>query len=380
MTTLSPDRIIASPDTLIARAVEHTGLADFGADGWREGLARFVDALSARDYGEVATKRMEGRLEDVLRARLQIEDWYAHHPDVEDQVIDRPVFILGLPRTATTALQAFLSNDPQWRYLRGWEAAQPVPPTNATSECDDPRVLAERKSHEDLAQNVHIHEAGGPVDDAALLRLAFRNQELGWPAWPYTRWWRTCDMSSAYAYHARVLKLLQSQRAPQRWMVKAPWHNFHVEMLAHQYPDATFIMCHRDPAQLIPSVASVVRAVHQGLLGADAATPAQIGAFVLEHLTVSIERVMQFRKSRGDVRFIDVQHGQFNTDPFGTVDRIYARLGASLADDTRARMEAWQARNRKGAHGEHRYTAEEFGLDTAGIRDAFGSYISRFGL
>lgn len=379
MTTRSPTTI-APPDTLIARAVEQTGLADFGAEGWREGLARFVDALSDRDYGDVATARMEKRIEDVLRARLAIEDWYARHPQVEDQVIDRPVFILGLPRTATTALQAFLSNDPQWRYLRGWEATDPVPPTDAASESHDPRMLAEREAHQGLAQNVHIHEAGGPVDDAALLRLAFRNQELGWPAWPYTRWWRTCDMSSAYAYHARVLKLLQSQRPPQRWMVKAPWHNFHVETLAAQYPDATFVMCHRDPARLIPSVASVVRGVHQGLLGADAATPAEIGAFVLEHLTVSIDRVMQFRQSHGDDRFIDVQHAQFNADPFGTVDRIYAGLGTSLAAEPRAAMEAWQTRNRKGAHGEHRYTAEEFGLDTEIIRKSFADYIDRFGL
>jgi hypothetical protein len=76
---------------------------------------------------------------------------------------------------------------------------------------------------------MHIHQAGGPVDDGALLRLSFRNQELGWPATDYTRWWRDCDMRATYRYHHRMLRLLQQRRPPNRWLVKAPWHNFHLD-------------------------------------------------------------------------------------------------------------------------------------------------------
>ena len=226
---------IAAVDTLIARACASTGLSDFGPGGWREGLGILVETMSAHDYGEVANGRIEARLTGVLASRLRIEDWIARHPEVLDEKIAGPVFVIGMPRTGTTALQAFLANDPQWRYLRGWEANAPVPPPELASEASDPRAVAERAALHDaggLGQNVHIQEAGGPVDDAALLRLDFRNQELGWPAWPYTRWWRGCDMTTAYAYHARVLKLLQSRRPPNRWMVKAPWHNFHIDALA----------------------------------------------------------------------------------------------------------------------------------------------------
>ena len=374
---------IASPETLIERAAEATGLQDFGAEGWREGLGKLVATMSERDFGAVAKGRIEARLEGVLASRLRIEDWIARHPEVAQSSVERPVFIIGLPRTGTTALQAFLATDPQWRFLRGWEAAQPVPPPELATEASDPRMLAERAALHGaggLGQNVHIHEAGGPVDDAALLRLDFRNQELGWPAWSYTRWWRTCDMTSAYAYHARTLKLLQSRRPPQRWMVKAPWHNFHVDALIRQYPDAVIVMCHRDPAKVIPSVASVVSQTHRGLLSGDAASPQEIGAFVLEHLTVSIGRVMDYRRAHGDAHFIDVKHADFNADPFGTVDRLYARLGTTLSAPARTEMEGWLQRNRKGAHGEHRYSAEEFGLSAEGIRAQFGDYLASFEL
>lgn len=373
---------VATSAALIGRASGQTGLSDFGPEGWREGLDWLVAAMSEREFGAAATARIEARLTDVLATRLRIEDWIARHPEVLDERIEGPVFILGLPRTATTALQAFLANDPQWRYLRGWEAGEPVPPPDITTEAGDPRNLAERaRTHEDevLSQSLHIAEAGGPVDDAALLRLDFRNQELGWPAVTYTRWWRGCDMTSAYAYHARVLKLLQSRRPPNRWMVKAPWHNFHIETLARQYPAARFVMCHRDPAQLIPSVASLLRTVHHGFLGAEAMSSHEIGAFVLEHLAVSIGRVMAFRQKHGDGRFIDVTHGGFNADPFGAVERIYGWLGVELSPGARADMEAWLDRNRKGAHGEHRYAAEDFGLTSQSIRSAFADYSARFG-
>ena len=373
---------VASPETLIDQAMSKTGLSDFGPSNWRDGLDRLVDSLSESDFGDTGRARIEAKLTEMLSTRLRIEDWIKARPEILQQKIDGPVFILGLPRTATTALQAFLCNDPQWRFLRGWEAAEPVPPPDSASEAHDPRRLAEiaRQESAAVSQSLHIAEAGGPVDDQALLRLNFHNQELGWPAWSYTRWWRDCDMTSTYAYHERVLKLLQSKRPPNRWLVKAPWHNFHIETLAQQYPGARFVMCHRDPAQLIPSVASLLMSVHQGQIGQQAASPEAIGAFVLEHLTVSIARVTEFRRRHGDARFIDVGHAEFNADAFSVLDKVYGWLDVHASAQARADMEAWVQRNRKGAHGEHRYTAEQFGLTRTQIREAFGDYIAQFEL
>jgi len=374
---------LALPQELIERAENVTGLSDFGPEGWREGFLRLVEVMSARDFGDAAPARIERRFVDVLARRLRIEDWLTRNPEVLDQRVDRPVFILGLPRTGTTALQAFLANDPQWRYLRDWEVQDPVPPPDILTEQSDPRMLAERArllGDNHIAQSLHIAEAGGPVDDSDVLRLDFRNQELGWPASAYTRWWRDCDMSTAYAYHARLLKLLQSRWPPRRWLVKAPWHNFHIDTLAEQYPDALFVMCHRDPAKVIPSVASLLCAVHRGFLGADASPPEEVGAFVLEHLSIGIQRVLDFREKHGAERFIDVRHRCFNADPFGTTAHLYKWLGLSLSEAARADMQAWLGRNRRGAHGEHSYTAEEFGLDAQRIRAVFARYVEAFEL
>lgn len=108
--------------------------------------------------------------------------------------------------------------------------------------------------------------------------------------------------------------------------------------------------------------------------------PADLGGFLFEHLRISIGRVMDFRRRHGDGRFIDVNHEQFNADPFTTVERIYGNLGRELSPSARETMSAWQERNRKGVHGEHRYAPEDFGLTAGQIREGFADYIQRFGV
>lgn len=43
-------------------------------------------------------------------------------------------------------------------------------------------------------------------------------------------------------------------------------------------------------------------------------------------------------------------------------------------------MSDWYADNRSGAHGEHRYTPEQFGLSTAQLLADYDFYIERFGV
>ena len=80
-----------------------------------------------------------------LRQRLQVEDWYRRHPEIDDDAIDAPLFGLGLPRTGSTALSFLLAQDPDIRYLRSWESAEPCPPPS-TVQGDDPRIPPEQRA------------------------------------------------------------------------------------------------------------------------------------------------------------------------------------------------------------------------------------------
>src|SRR5262245_60665279 len=118
-----------SPEDLMAGAVARTGLDDFGDDAFREGLEILARALRAE-------ARLNARGEEFVYSRiglhlcqrLQVEDWYRRHPEIDDEEIRAPLFGLGLPRTGSTALSFLLAQDPAIRYLRSWESAQPCPP------------------------------------------------------------------------------------------------------------------------------------------------------------------------------------------------------------------------------------------------------------
>ena len=110
-------------------ASAQTGLTDFGDDSFREGLEILLSSLrdEARlnDRGEAF---MHQRIVGHLSQRLQVEDWYRRHPEIDDVPITAPLIGLGLPRTGSTALSMLLAQDPDVRYLRRWESSQPCPP------------------------------------------------------------------------------------------------------------------------------------------------------------------------------------------------------------------------------------------------------------
>src|SRR5258708_3876343 len=126
----------------MAAAVQRTGLEDFGDDSFREGLELLVRALGAEAR---LNARGEGfvyhRIALHLAQRLQVEDWYRRDPEMADAALESPLFGMGLRRTGSKALSFLLAQDPNIRYVRSWEAAQPCPPPS-TVRGDDPRIPA----------------------------------------------------------------------------------------------------------------------------------------------------------------------------------------------------------------------------------------------
>jgi len=226
---------------------------------------------------------------------------------------------------------------------------------------------------------MHLFDADATDEDVEILGLEFHAQQLALPIFDYHAWWRDEDLRPAFAYHRRVMQLLASQRPPNRWLFKAPAHNFHLDAVASAYPDARFIITHRDPGKAVPSAVSFI----SQLVPRGSGLPAKMedfGRLHAEHLRIGVERSMVARARIGEHRFYDVQHPDFVSDPFGTLEGIYAFLGLELRPAVRAKMERWYAANRSGAHGSHRYTAEEFGLTASQLRSDFGPYIRQFGV
>ncbi|WP_099039302.1 sulfotransferase family protein [Mycobacterium neglectum] len=369
-----------SPDRLMQDAVTESGHADFGPGDFRDGLAILLDSLE-RD-GDLHPDTDDAVIGDLRRRlvnRLDVEAWYAEHPDVHDVEIRGPVDINGLPRTGTTALADMLSLDPQFRCLRGWEQTKPVPPPVAECEAEDPRRVEFVRRHEErsaASAAMHIFEVDATMEDTEILGMAFHGQQMTLPVAGYRKWWRSADLTQTYEYHRRVVKLLGSKRPPELWLFKAPHHKFHLEALSRAYPEMRFVMTHRDPAKVVPSYTSLVSTIFPP--AAERRDLRALGHEVSEHLREGMQRAIEERARIGEHRFLDIQHRELVADPKGTIRRVYDWLDLELTPGVERTIFDWQEANTMGAKGAHHYTAEQFGLDAGQIRSDYDFYIRHF--
>jgi hypothetical protein len=368
--------MIASPEQLLDRARRTTGLSDFGPDGWRDGFERQCAAADAEigDDAE-AVKRVEEIFVNRLIIRLRIEAWYAERGSEADRYgIEGPLVVIGTGRSGTTAAHYLLANDPQFRVLRKWEISDPVPPPDIKTERDDPR------RPRSVAANVqHIAAIDGPTEDRKIHELSFHDDGVTLGLSDYTDYWRDADHTSAFPYHERVLRMLHSRRPPHRWLLKSPDYMYYLQPLARHYPDVRFVMTHRDPASVIPSACSVIAEHTRMRLPDWTFDPADFGRKILEHLLEAARRGMAARDIIGADRFIDIGQAEIQDDSIGVAERIYALAGLDLEDGVRDAMAQWSRKNKSGARGQHKYSAEEFGLSRGQIHEAFADYLDRYG-
>ena len=372
---------------LIETAQAETGLDAFGGDSFREALEVLTRALEKEaelnEAGRVATRELLLRL---LRNRLLIEDWYGRHPEIDEKAIEAPTFMVGLPRTGTTALAAMLARDPKSRSLRTWESGQPTPPPEAATQYDDPRIAATQAGIDAMYEAhpewraMYDGSATASAECQDLLGMEFRTQHFcgSYRIPSYDAWQRECDMEPAYRFQKRALKLLQWRCPPTHWHLHAPVHMLSMEALDRVYPDATFLMTHRDPADVLGSVCSLISAVRSW--ASDARDPEGVGEEQVGLWSLALLRLRHFRDRAGEERFADVYFTDLLGDPVETIERAYARLSLPFTHQARERIGAWAAAHPQGRHGRHAYQLADFGLDVADVRARFAFYTSRFGI
>ncbi|SFR96530.1 sulfotransferase family protein [Sphingomonas jatrophae] len=375
-----------STEALLAAAAQRTGLSDFGPGDFVEGLDVLLDSLARGvPYAAPDREKAVALIGRRLDNRLKIEAWFKANPAAEQATIDAPISVVGLPRTGTSALGNMLSRDPQFRCLRPWEQEQPCPPPRIGEEAADPRRIAyaafvERLLREQPDQAaMHLWDPDATMEDTEVLGLQFRAQQMTMPVFSYHAWWRAQDMRPTFAYHARIARLLQSSRPPNRWLFKAPHHKFHLDHMVDAYPDIRFIFTHRDPAKSVPSYASFVASLYPRDV-VERIGRVTIGRHIHNHLLTGMHAAMAARTKLGPGRLLDVHHADFLADPMAVIERIYAWLGLPLGDDVRASFAAWHSENASGAHGTHRYAAADYGLTDEAIRDDYRFYTEAFGI
>jgi hypothetical protein len=368
--------------TFMDTARRLTGLEDFGTPDIDEPLALLADELSTSDavtdVGELIERDMLRRL---LITRLKIVDHLARHPGITDLVLDRPIFIAGLPRTGTTLLQHVLASHPEIRAIEGWEAADPLP---TRSESARRRAYSRRlkamKGVVPAAFTVHPMEPEGPEEGLDMIDRTFYAQRLAFfGPLAYGEWLNsrtTEQLVEAYRIYVDQLRMLSAQR-PGRILEKSPSLLGLEHVLAHHLPDAHFVVTHRDLDDVIPSALSLSAV---GRSASQRFDPAALGPDVAKGLCALVEGMLDPPAAVDQSRVVHVIYDELVADPLTVFKGLLDHLELTDPGDLSERIESVRNSLPRHKYGRHVYDLAQFGVSRDDYADLADAYAERFGL
>jgi hypothetical protein len=374
-------------DALLKKARENTGFRDFGESDFEAPLKLLLEGLETE-----AQLSLMGRIiarADLLRTlenRLGMVDLLKKHPEIEEQPIERPLFVVGPPRSGTTIFHDLLAMDPDNRIPLSWEASYPLPPPETASYRTDPRIAKVQADLDRVDQLVpefkKMHPMGAERAQECVslvshdLTSMIYYVQFNVPT--YDRWVTECHMESAFKWHRRILQILQWKCPGKRWALKSPQHMWHLEYVHREYPDALFVQTHRDPVKTVISMSNLAATLQA--LSSDHADLHSVAAYYAQVLAQGYNNTVAYRKSGRlpEKQVVDLYFRDFMADQVGTVRRAYEHFGLELSDTAAGAMQAFLDDNPADKHGRHLYQLADTGLDLEKLREMFANYENHF--
>jgi hypothetical protein len=370
-------------DSLHRAAYRRAALGNYGAWNFEEPLERLLksyrDEAALTTLGRITVRELIVSLLDNL---LRMEAERAANPSIEQQRIAAPVFIIGLPRTGTTHLHGLISEDPANRAPLTWEVMYPAA-SRSRADLDRARSRtatrlrwADRLAPEFM--RIHAIAPDLPQECIAITAQVFMSIQFHTThdVTSYQDWLEAASQRLGFDFHHRFLQHLQAKGAGSRWVLKAPGHLFALEGLLERYPDARIVHTHRDPLRVMASMASHATVLRRAF--SDKADPRKIAADWADRWARALDKFLAVRERSPSAQFLDVGFESIESDPLGTVERVYDFLDWPLTTSARSAMQSFLAANPKNKHGVHSYTLEQFGLSRTGQAERFRSYCERF--
>ena len=353
----------------------------------QQGLERLLDSIYAESelslFGRVSLKWDFIRL---LRNAQLVEDAHAANPALGAAPVMTPLFILGLPRSGTSFLHNLLAEDPGSQVPRNWQMIYPAPrPADFNAEQDKrvARVDKQLDLFNGLApgfREMHPIYADSPQECSEITSHVF--QSLRFDSThrvpTYFDWLERHGHYDAFCFHKKFLQFLQNG-APARWVLKCPDHTFTLDAILRVYPDARFVILHRDPIAVLGSVAHLTQVLRRPFLrNIDAA---EIGAQVAARWTQGANLLLEFDQ-RADVpasRKLHMQYEEFTADPLAAISRIYAHFDEKLTETAIRAMHRVVEAKPRGGYGRHApYRLETFKLSVPALQSAFRPYVLQY--
>ena len=372
---------------LFESACHKTGLSGWGDQRFKEALRILLDSVGREGkltfFGRFTLRQF---LVDNLCRRLRIIETIKRFPEIGQQKIQRPIFITGWYRTGSTYLHNLLASHPHLRAPLLWELRHPCPavdPRKVDSQKLVRKVHRTNRIHRYLSPGFGVAHAMPAEKPEECLHL-FENAFCGTTGFfiteakAYAWWLLDQDVQYGYEFYKMQLQLLNWQRPGHQWVLKWPYHLWHLDTLLKTFPDATVIHLHRNPCEAIGSVCSLAALARSSFCAS--IDNAALGQFWLDYNETGLQRGFTAREKAGADQILDIRYPDLMADPLAEISRILKALDLDSDivwfNSLRANLKPQPMKKQIS----HRYALSQFGLAPGKIRERFTAYMADYEL
>ena len=376
-----------SVEGVLADAKAQTGLSDFGPMDFADRLGALLEEVAENsNLWRFAKASFRSACVKQAANRLKNKQFLTSHPEVDAVRIDRPIIIVGLPRSGTTHLENLIAADRRLRHLPVYLGSEATPqPGEKPADGIDPRWARANAHWDRMKQNVvmaamHEHSPDHACGENELQMPDFTTYQWEWMA--EVPKWRdyllSHDQTPHYAYGKRILKSIVYQLpSASRWILKGNQHSEQIPALVANYPDAFIVQIHRDPLAIIQSVLTM-----RGL----SVLAHQKKPDIAAHVAYWVDRIARMLKAyirdmdtvpRG--QRLDILFGDVIADDIGTAQKVLEFAALPPCAESTADMRDYMDSHPRGKDGRVIYDLSgDFNLNIAKLRDRFAFYTDRF--
>ncbi|WP_431236399.1 sulfotransferase family protein [Mycolicibacterium aichiense] len=376
-------------DEMLAEAVQQAGSDDLADDnGFADRLAAHVAAIES-DTGlrQLIRSSLRARVIRKVRNRLSLTDLLKRYPEIESIPIERPLIVVGMPRSGTTHLVNLIAQDRRRRALPYWEAEDPIPTLGQGPDVFgvDPRYTRVKAEHEALMAStpyvaaMHDRFPEAIEEEVELLDLDMAGYVLEWharvPGW--RDFYLGLDHVRHYGYLKKILQALTFLRGPRTWVLKSPQHAEQLGPLMTTFPDATVAFTHRDPVAVIQSAITMM--AYSDRLRRNSIDPDWLVDYWSDRIHRLLTACVRDRDLVAADRSVDISFHHLNGNEMPVLTSFYEQAGIDIPPKVATRFQAYIDDNRRGAKGRIPYDLRRhFGVEPDDVRSRFAFYFDRF--
>ena len=343
-------------------------------------LNKFLDNVKSKTLNPATQIFISGELDRVFSNRGKVANIQNENPDFMDQYFPDPIFIVGLPRTGTTALQKMFSLLESCRVLKLWELHYPT----AHLEGDHAIKTARNQTRKyaflqnfSKPEQKYIHPVGVDEPDECF-RLLFNSftsiaisSALGLD--DYEKFVMGSDMLNAYKEYKVQLQILSINSPQKQLILKAPEHLWNLDILFKVFPSARIVMTHRDPLQSITSYSSMIsmfrRTAYKKTNFKD------LGPYVTDVFEEGLKRSYKVRKNQNvNKNIIDLHCEDLQKTPKKILKNICRLLKINIDNKSNETLNKWVNNRKNDNPGRHNYSCSTYGVSRSTVEKKFQFY------